>query len=109
MFSISVTQIAGGIGGLLWMIRIHLTGTWKEQRWPLAIPFILFILACLIAVGNAYDVSYSFESLKKLLEILIFFWVVNCVRDNRLRDSLSLVLIVLASVRLQMNVDKELI
>ena len=98
MFSISVTQIAGGLGGLLWIARTHLTNTWREQRWPLVIPFTLFVLACLIAVGNAYDVSYSFESLKKLLEILIFFWVVNCVRENRLRDSLSLTLIAFATL-----------
>ena len=98
MFSISITQIAGGLGGLLWIVRTHLTGTWKEQHWPMAIPFIVFVLACLVAVGNAYDVSYSFESLKKLLEILIFFWVVNCVRDNRLRDSLSLTLIAFATL-----------
>ena len=31
-------------------------------------------------------------------QILIFFWVVNCVRENRLRDSLSLVLIISASL-----------
>jgi O-antigen ligase len=98
MFSISVTQIACGPGGLLWIIRTHLTITWDEQRWPLIVPFSLFILACLIAVGNAYDISYSFESLKKLLEILIFFWVVNCVRENSLRDSLSIVLIIFASL-----------
>jgi O-antigen ligase len=98
MFSISITQIACGLGGLLWVIRTHITGTWKEQIWPLKIPFILFVLACLVAVGNAYDLRYSFESLKKLLEILIFFWVVNCVRDNRLRDSLSLVLIAFATL-----------
>jgi O-antigen ligase len=42
-------------------------------------------------------VSYSYESLKKLFEILIFFWVVNCVQENRLRDSLSLVLILVAT------------
>jgi len=98
MFSISITQIASGLGGLLWLIRTHLTNTWDEQRWPLIVPFSLFTLGCLIAVGNAYDISYSFESLKKLLEILIFFWVVNCVRENSLRDSLSLVLIIFASL-----------
>ena len=98
MFSISVTQIASGLGGLLWVVRTHLTNSWNEQRWPLIVPFSLFILACLIAVGTAYDISYSFESLKKLLEILIFFWVVNCVRENSLRDSLSLVLIIFASL-----------
>ena len=32
MFSISVTQMAGGLGGVLWLLRTHLTDTWKEQR-----------------------------------------------------------------------------
>jgi len=98
MFSISVTQIACGLGGLAWILRTHLTGAWKDQRWPLGIPFLLYVLACLIAVANAYDVSYSYKPLKKLLEILIFFWVLNCVRNNRLRDSLSLVLIASATL-----------
>ncbi len=98
MFSISVTQIACGLGGLAWILRTHLTCAWKNQRWPLGIPFLLYVLACLIAVANAYDVSYSYKPLKKLLEILIFFWVLNCVRNNRLRDSLSLVLIASATL-----------
>ena len=98
MFSISATQIACGLGGLAWILRTHLTGTWKNQRWPLGVPFLLYILACLIAVANAYDISYSYKSLKKLLEILIFFWILNCVRDNRQRDSLSLVLIASATL-----------
>ena len=75
MFSISVTQISGAVGGLAWLLRTHLTGTWKKQRWPLGIPFLLFFVACLIAVFNAYDPSYSYSSLKKSLEILIFFWI----------------------------------
>ena len=98
MFSISVTQIACGLGGLAWILRTHLTCAWKNQRWPLGIPCLLYVLACLIAVANAYDVSYSYKPLKKLPEILIFFWVLNCVRNNRLRDSLSLVLIASATL-----------
>ena len=98
MFSISITQVACGLGGLSWILRTHLTGTWKDQQWPLGIPFLLYILACLVAVANAYDISYSYKSLKKLLEMLIFFWVLNGVRDNRLRDTLSLVLIASATI-----------
>jgi O-antigen ligase len=98
IFSISVTQIACGIGGFLWLLRTHLTGTWKKQHFPLGIPFLLFVLACLIAVINAYDVSYSYPSLKKLLEFLIFFWIINCVKNNRLRDQLLLVLITSATL-----------
>ena len=98
MFSISISQVTAGVGGILWLLRTHLTDTWKEQRWPLGIPFILFVLACFIAVANAYNISYSYESLKKLLEFLIFFWVLNCVRDNNLRNSLVLVLIAFATL-----------
>jgi O-antigen ligase len=49
-------------------------------------------------VVNAYDVNYSYKSLKKLLEFLIFFWVLNCVRDNNSRNSLCLVLIASATL-----------
>ena len=98
MFSISISQVSAGIGGFLWLARTHLTKTWEEQRWPLGIPVLLFALASLVAVADAYDVSHSYKSLKKLLEFLIFFWVLNCVRENNLRDSLSLVLIASATL-----------
>ena len=98
MFSISISQVSAGIGGFLWLARTHLTKAWEEQRWPLGIPVLLFVLASLLAVADAYDVSHSYKSLKKLLEFLIFFWVLNCVRENNLRDSLSLVLIASATL-----------
>jgi len=97
IFSISITQIAAGLGGLAWAIKTHLNHTWKEQKWPLVMPILFFALACLIAVVDAYDVSYSFPSLKKLFEFLIFFWIINCVKTRKLRESLSLVLIVSAT------------
>ena len=98
MFSISITQIAAFFGGLAWLLRTHLTGNWQEQRWPLGITIVLFVLACLIAVVNAFDPSYSYKELRKLLEILIFFWVANCARENGLRNSLSILLICSAAL-----------
>ncbi len=97
MFSISITEIACGLGFLAWLCRTQLTRTWADQSWPLGVPFTLFVLACLIAVAGAYDLSYSYKSLKKLLEIIIFFWVINCVREKRLRDSLIILLIASAT------------
>ena len=96
MFSISITQIAAGIGGIAWFFRIYITGDLRKQYWPLLIPFSLFSLACIIAVINAYDTSYAYKELRKLLEILIFFWVVNCVRYNHLKNFLSMLLIIAA-------------
>ena len=98
MFSISISQISAGLGGFLWLLRAYLTNTWEEQRWPLGVPILLFALTSFVSVANAYDVSYSYSSLKKLLEFLIFFWVLNCVRDNNLRNSLSLILITSATL-----------
>jgi O-antigen ligase len=98
MFSISIAQIAAGVGGLAWLFRTHLTESWSEQRWPLGISFGLYVLACLIAVADAYDVGYSYPALKKLFEILIFFWVINCVQRKRLRNSLIILLIISATV-----------
>jgi len=86
------------VGGLAWLLRTHLSGSWNEQRWPLGIPFALYSIACLVAVADAYDPSYSYGSLKKLLEILIFFWAVNCIRENRLRNSLITLLIISATL-----------
>lgn len=93
MFSISISQISAGIGGCLWLFKTHIDNGWKEQRWPLGIPVLLFALVSFVAVVNSYDISYSYKPLKKLLEFLVFFWVLNCVRNNNLRNSLSLVLI----------------
>jgi O-antigen ligase len=93
MFSISISQVSAGIGGCLWLFKTHLSNGWKEQRWPLGVPILLFALASFVAVVNSYDISYSYPPLKKLLEFLIFFWVLNCVKNNNLRNSLSLVLI----------------
>ena len=98
MFSISITQVAGGLGGLAWLVRTQLANDWNKQNWSLGIPIALFALASLIAVIDAYDVRYSFPPLKKLLEFLIFFWIVNCIRNNNLRDQLSLLLIVAATL-----------
>ena len=98
MFSISITQVAAGIGGIAWLFRTHIAKDWRGQYWPLGIPITLFTLACIVAVIFAYDTSYSYKSLKKLFEILIFFWVVNCARENGLRNSLSILIICSATL-----------
>ena len=98
MFSISIAQVSCSLGGLAWFFRTYLTHSTDKQSWPLGIPFMCYVLACVLAVLSAYDISYSYASLKKLFEILIFFWVLNCVKEERLRDSLLLVLIISATL-----------
>ena len=92
MFSISITQIAFAVGTIAWLTKISLTKSWSRVRLPLGIPFLLFIVACILAVVTAVDPGYSVKSLKKLLQIFIFFWAVNSIKDERQRDFLVLLL-----------------
>jgi putative inorganic carbon (hco3(-)) transporter len=97
-FSISLTQLSCGVGGLAWMAKCYLTQSWVKQTFPLKIPFSLFVLACLVAVVGAVDFSGSYKSLKRLLEILIFFWAINCINSEDLRERLTLLLIASATL-----------
>jgi putative inorganic carbon (hco3(-)) transporter len=96
--SISLTQVSCGVGGLAWMAKCYLTRSWGKQTFPLKIPFLLFALACLVAVFGAVDFLGSYKSLKRLLEILIFFWAVNCINSEDLRERLTLLLIASAAL-----------
>ncbi len=97
-FSISLTQISCGIGGLAWITKCYLTQSWGKQTFPLKVPLLLFVLACIVAVVGGVDFSGSYKSLKRLLEILIFFWAVNCIDSDDLRGNLSLLLIASATL-----------
>ena len=97
-FSISLTQISCGVGGLAWAIKCCLTRSWGEQYFPLKIPFLFFVFACLIAVIGAVEFSESYKSLKRLLEILIFFWAINCISNHKLKEQLTLLLIIVATL-----------
>lgn len=97
-FSISLTQISCGVGVLAWMVKCYLTRSWGKQTFSLKIPFLLFVLACFVAVVGAVDFSGSYKSLKRLLEILIFFWAVNCIDSEELRERLSWLLIASATL-----------
>ena len=97
-FSISLTQISCGVGGLAWMTKCYFTRSWGKQIFPLKVPLLLFVLACIVAVVGGVDFSGSYKSLKRLLEILIFFWAVNCIDNDDFRENLSLLLIVSATL-----------
>ena len=71
MFSISITQIAFAVGTVAWLTKASLNNSLKQVRFPLGIPFLLFISACVLAVVTAVDPGYSVKPLKKLLQILL--------------------------------------
>jgi len=109
MFSISITQIAFAVGTVAWLTKVSLTKSWSRVRFPLGIPFLLFILASILAVALAVDPGYSYKSLKKLLQILIFFWAVNSVRDEKQRDFLVLVLVAAGCVSALVGISQGLL
>ena len=51
-----------------------------------------------MAVIVAVEFSESYKSLKRLLEILIFFWAVNCIDSQDLRERLTILLIASATL-----------
>ncbi len=95
MFSISVTQISFAIGAFAWLIKTHLTKSWKELRGTLAgIAILCFCLASILSLITAVDLEHSIKFLKKLLQFVIFFWVANAVQGAKQRDLLIILLIV---------------
>jgi O-antigen ligase len=99
-FSISVTHICGFLGSALWLYKTHITRSWNQLRWPLWIPFAGFALASLLAVITALDPLKSFEHLKRLFEMGIFFLILNSLFDPTLKESLHTLLNTLKKTRL---------
>jgi len=99
VFSISVTQVAFAIGTLAWLLKIHLTKSWKETKGTqVGIAILFFCLACLLAVITSVDIESSYTQLKKLLQFAIFFWAINTVQDERERNLLVKLLIIAGTV-----------
>ena len=94
MFSISVTQIAFSIGTVAWLLKVHLTKSWKEIRGTaIGLPILCFCLASVLAVITSVDFATSLKPLKKILQFAVFFWVANTVEDERQKDLLIKLLI----------------
>ena len=103
MFSISLTQISFAIGALSWLLKVHLTQTWKEINGTLVgIAILCFCLACFLSIIASIDLESSIKHLKKLVQFVIFFWVVNTVQDRKQRD-LLISLLIIAGVIVALN------
>ena len=96
VFSISLTQICATVGAICWLIRVQATQSWRKQVWPLGWIFLGFALACILAVLTSVDPAKSAVMLKKILLVIIFFWVANSVREAKNRDLLVIILLISA-------------
>ena len=103
MFSISITQISFAIGALAWLLKTHLTKSWKELRGTyVGIAILCFCLACVLSIITSVDFGSSLKLLKKLLQFIILFWVANAVQDEKQRD-LLFKLVIVAGVATALN------
>jgi O-antigen ligase len=103
MFSISITQISFALGALSWLLKVHLTQTWKEVRGTLTgVAILCFCLACILSITSSIDWETSIGQLKKLLQLIILFWVANAVQNEKQRD-LLVVLVIVAGVASALN------
>jgi O-antigen ligase len=95
MFSISITQVSFSLGALAWLFKAHLTKSWKEQKgtW-VGIAILCFFLASVLSTTSSVDFKNSLGILKKLIQFVIFFWVVNTVQDEKQRGLIVKLLII---------------
>ena len=76
MFSISLTQLFVGVGGLTWLVRVQIEKSWKQLNIALGWFFLAFVVACFFAVITSVDPPKSIVMLKKnllLLKTAIYF------------------------------------
>lgn len=78
--SISLAQISALGGFLAWAVQTKTTHHWKRIQIPLLLPVALFAAAAICSTIFSVDWQISIKTLKKLFEILIFFWVLNALR-----------------------------
>ncbi len=84
LFSISLAQISGLIGLIALAVSLQLKDNWNQIQLPLKIPFLLFTLAAVIAIIFAESFWVSINHGKRLLEPLIFYWLVNSIPQMKL-------------------------
>ncbi len=89
-FSITLTHILAFAGGISWIISVYLSQQWNNIRLPLATPFFLFATASILSVITSLDPPKSFTHLKRLFEMLVFFWALNNLGASKLSDFLNL-------------------
>jgi O-Antigen ligase len=84
-FSISLTQVAGYLGVVFLLIRLHLTQSWKHMNLMLMWPFLAFLLAGTLSTLLSVDPKSSMPFFKKACLLFIIPWVVNAAPYISLR------------------------
>jgi O-antigen ligase len=81
--SLSLTQAAYILAVAAWMLRLYLQDGNRQVRLPLLVPVCSFGLASLLATLTAVAPYQSLVELRNVLEVILFYVVVNNVTEER--------------------------
>ncbi len=93
-FSIAITQIAIGIGIVLWIVNSVVTGHKRPRRLGLESGFLVFVIAALISLPFSYQPLQSFIYLKRFLLIPVIYLLACSLRDPRIYQRLILLFLI---------------
>jgi len=85
----SKPEAAAYFGIAAWLVQTHLTHSWNKTKLILIWPIGLFFLAGVLSVVTAVVSELSLSGLKKLLKMIVFFWVMNALALTRPMDFLA--------------------
>jgi O-antigen ligase len=99
----SVASITGAQAAILvaqaaWLAKLVSFPTSRGLRWPLLLPISAFYLASVIASATAADPWLSFRDLRNVFEPIIFFLLVNHIKDEERAATYSFILVLAATV-----------
>jgi len=98
VISISASQTAFFLALVTWAIHSYLQGATRQLHWPLLMPFSAFVLASVLATMLAVKPLASLSELRNVLEILMFYLMVNQVTSEERATTLVRVLVATTTV-----------
>ncbi|MFB0563088.1 MAG: O-antigen ligase family protein [Candidatus Lokiarchaeia archaeon] len=96
--SITGTQTAVSFALLFWLVRMFMTKKFGSDRTPLNIPIVAFLVAAAIGVIMAVDFKHSLKGYTTLGWMLIFFLIVNNVKNVTQFKRLVRILIIITTI-----------
>lgn len=96
--SISGTQCSIGLILIAWLSKIFIDKDEKFIRTPLDIPILVFLLASLLSVFFSIDFLNSLKHFRSLWTILVFFMIVNTLKDRVFIRKLFFILIAVTTI-----------
>ncbi len=98
LWTIAGTHITLGIAAFVWILKIVMERKWNIRRTPLDIPFLLFVLMCLLTTAFSIDPGKSFINMKNLMLIMVVYFIVTFVNDKKHVNNIVDLFVIVSSV-----------